>query len=385
MTGSTVADLVDVAQTLASSLHDEAAAADTRSFLDRNTVLRLAEAGLLNLHQPARFGGQERTHEIAPAISDALARASGSLAWFQSTMATHAWLIGCFPVEAQEAVWGADEGALVATAFSSRPGSEVTAVPGGYRVRGEWEFSSGCHHAAWIVVNAIPEGESRPGLALLLPMNETRISGTWNPVGLRGTGSYNITVHEAFVPSRRAVDLLCLRGGPTLGSDAHGSSLYTAPLSSVFPFCVGIVGVSLGKVGVGAVHESILQRPQRREQPAVQSRYAEAEAMMAASTALIERVTEAICGAETLGSPLPSATRVMIKHHLAYAVRMAGDALGVIAPAAGAHGLNADSAFQRSRLDLQAVCSHAGLSWDTAAEQFARFAYGLDPTDPMLR
>ena len=113
------------------------------------------------MFEPARYGGYELDYGPTQiALANALGPADGSVAWVQSVVACHAWLLGMYPRAAQDAVWGADPDTLIASAFSARTGA-AKQVDGGYWLEGEWEFSSGVHACQWIILAAaIP---SQPG------------------------------------------------------------------------------------------------------------------------------------------------------------------------------------------------------------------------------
>jgi alkylation response protein AidB-like acyl-CoA dehydrogenase len=61
------------------------------------------------------------------------------------------WLIGLYPEQAQQDVWGEDPDAWGAGSLNPFAG-EARRVEGGLRVTGRWPYSSGCLHAQWGVV-----------------------------------------------------------------------------------------------------------------------------------------------------------------------------------------------------------------------------------------
>ena len=94
-------------------------------------------------------------------------------------------------------------------------GGQGVPVPGGYRVTGRWPFGSGCHQAAWMLgsFEIVENGEPRRGPGGtpiyqrgVFPRAEAEIvSGSWDVAGLRGTGSFDWKVEDAFLPERRTV------------------------------------------------------------------------------------------------------------------------------------------------------------------------------------
>ncbi|MGC7299646.1 hydroxylase, partial [Mycobacteroides abscessus subsp. massiliense] len=74
-------------------------------------------------------------------------------------------------------------------------------------------FSSGTDHCDWIILGAmLGDADGTPimppkMLHMILPRADYQIvEDSWNVVGLRGTGSKDIIVNDAFVPSYRVMD-----------------------------------------------------------------------------------------------------------------------------------------------------------------------------------
>ena len=94
-------------------------------------------------------------------------------------------------------------------------GGQAVPVEGGYRVSGRWSFGSGCQEAAWMLgsFEILDDGEPRrrpDGGSLywrgVFPRAEAEIvSGSWDVAGLRGTGSFDWTVTDVFLPARRTM------------------------------------------------------------------------------------------------------------------------------------------------------------------------------------
>ncbi|MGH7112385.1 MAG: hypothetical protein ACREFK_18420, partial [Stellaceae bacterium] len=88
-------------------------------------------------------------------------------------------------------------------------------VAGGYRVSGCWQFGSGCQEAAWMLGSFQVLDDGRPRLGPdgrplywrgLFPRAEAEIvAGSWDVAGLRGTGSFDWTVADVFLPARRVM------------------------------------------------------------------------------------------------------------------------------------------------------------------------------------
>lgn len=94
-------------------------------------------------------------------------------------------------------------------------GGQAEPVRGGYRVSGHWTFGSGCRESVWmlgsfqILDNGEPrrDADGRPRYWRgVFPRHEaTVLPGSWDVSGMRGTGSFDWTVRDVFLPERRAV------------------------------------------------------------------------------------------------------------------------------------------------------------------------------------
>jgi len=71
----------------------------------------------------------------------------------------------------------------------------------------------------------------------LLHKNDYRIVDTWHSSGLRGTGSNDVEVDDAFVAEAMTLAVSDLDGGPTPGSAVNPNALYALPVFSLFRMC----------------------------------------------------------------------------------------------------------------------------------------------------
>ena len=107
------------------------------------------------------------------------------------------------------------------------PNGQGTAVDGGYRLTGAWNFGSGTGHAAYIGAGFFPmdDGEMRwvsegiPDMRVaFVPRAEVTFTDGWHVQGLKGTGSYDYNVADVFVPEYRTIPLFTRE--PVRGSSA---------------------------------------------------------------------------------------------------------------------------------------------------------------------
>src|ERR1051326_6058699 len=218
------------AKALIPQLRDRAARTEELRRLPPETERDLHEAGLFRVVQPKRVGGSEFDYVALIDCAELLGKGDASVAWNFANLASHHWMLGMFDKQAQDQVWNKDPNTLIASSFIFSAG-RAHKVEGGYRLRGNWPFSSGVASSEWnmlaSVVSSDDEADGIEYRIFLLPKNDYRILDTWDAAGLRGTGSNDVEIRDAFVAEAMTVAVNDLAGGPTPGSAANTNPLYS--------------------------------------------------------------------------------------------------------------------------------------------------------------
>src|SRR5882724_4591623 len=245
--GQAFAAMVERTEVLLPRLRDRAARTEELRRLPPETERDLHEAGLFRIVQPKRVGGAELDYVALVDCAAILGRADASVAWNLANLASHHWMLGMFHKRAQDLVWDRDANAMIASSFIF-PAGRARKVDGGYRLRGSWPFSSGVASCEWnmlaSVVSSDDEADGIEYRIFLVHSNDYRILDTWNAAGLRGTGSNDVEVRDAFVADALSVAVSDLAGGRTPGSAVNPNALYALPVFSLFPYVLS--GVALG-------------------------------------------------------------------------------------------------------------------------------------------
>ncbi len=241
------AAMVARARALVPRLRDRASRTEELRRLPADTERELHESGLFRIVQPKRVGGSELDYIALIDCGDVIGRADASAAWNFANLASHHWMLAMFDKRAQDLVWDKNVNAMIASSFIF-PAGRARKVDGGYLLRGSWPFSSGVDSCEWnmlaSVVSSDDEADGIEYRIFLLNRRDYRINDTWNAVGLRGTGSNDVEVDDAFVAEPMTVAVSDLAGGPTPGSAVNQNALYTLPVFSLFPYVLS--GVALG-------------------------------------------------------------------------------------------------------------------------------------------
>ena len=378
-------ELVRRAASLVPTLRERAEETEKRRQALPETVEDLKAAQLITVAQPRRYAGLGLDFDVVFDVAAELGRGCGSTAWCYGIWASHNWLLGLFPEKAQDEYWSDGPNTLSSTSFNHARGS-ATSAPGGYRLSGHWDFSSGCDAAQWVLL--IANGPEFP-MMLLLPRREYAIKDTWFVSGLKGTGSKDILVDDVFVPEYRAVPMPRLREGNAPGRTVHDTANQRIPMQSILPFALASPIVGMARGAVEAFEERIRHGASAREgNPLSQVasyhlRLAESSAEVDAAQLIMRRDCREMFD-RARSNELPSIDdRARYRRDHAYVTRLCVRAIDRLFEASGGHALYDSSPMQRFHRDAHAASHHVGLSWDALAEQYGRVRAGLEP-DPRL-
>lgn len=223
----------------------------------------LREAGVIRMLQPAAHGGAEaHPVEWAETVMK-IASLDGSTGWVSGIVGIHPWEMAMADPRVQEEVWGEDQDTWIASPYA--PMGVLRPVDGGYVFNGRWQFSSGTDHCDWIFLGAFLGDENgeviKPprNIHVILPRSDYEIvEDSWDVVGLRGTGSKDIIVKDAFIPSYRVIDNAKLIDGSQPKDAGLTNPLYHLPFSCAFP--LGITAAVIGIAEGALAHHLDYQR-----------------------------------------------------------------------------------------------------------------------------
>jgi 3-hydroxy-9,10-secoandrosta-1,3,5(10)-triene-9,17-dione monooxygenase len=374
-------------------LRERAQETEDRRALAPETVKALAETGFFRLLQPTRFGGHE-AHPLAflTAVRD-IASACGSTGWVASVIGVHNWQLGLFPDRAQQDVWGADPGTRMSSSYA--PTGKITRVDGGYRVDGRWSFSSGCDHATWVLLGGIvpPGDDGTPAdfCTFLLPASDYTIEDVWHTVGLRGTGSNDIVVDGAFVPSHRALSFNDTARCVCPGQEQNPGPLYRIPYASIFTYAITtpIIGMATGayrahvdytRDRVRAAYAGV----KAAEDPHSQVRVAEAAADIDSAWYALQANMRELMDLTTAGAKLPMPLRLRVRRDQVRGTALAIRAVDRLFENSGGRALAIGTPIQRFWRDAHSGRVHAINDPERALSMFGRGEFGLPLNDAMV-
>ena len=383
---SAYAAMIARAEALVPQLLARAASTEELRRLPPETERDLHDAGLFRIVQPTRVGGSEFDYVALVDCADRLGRGDASVAWNFANLASHHWMLAMFDSRAQDMVWNKDADALIASSFIF-PAGRARKVDGGYVLRGSWPFSSGVDSSEWnMLASVVWSEDDADGIEyriFLLNKSDYKIIDTWNATGLRGTGSNDVAVTDAFVPEAMTLAVSDLAGGPTPGSAVNPNPLYALPVFSLFPYVLS--GVALGNaqaclddyVDLARHRASTYNRAKLSDLQSTQIKIAEASSKIDAARLIMRSTCIAAMAAARRGHVPDTAAKTKMRRDGAFSVNLCTEAVSLLFAASGARGLATSGALQRQFRDAHAINSHIAFNFDAAGTNYGRVALGL--------
>ncbi|MFF5860131.1 acyl-CoA dehydrogenase family protein [Streptomyces sp. NPDC012751] len=345
-------DLQAAAREAAAVVARHADRADRERALPAEAAEAVVGAGFARHFVPERWGGTAGGATALLHAVAAVAEGCTSAAWCGAVLAGAARMGAYLPEEGQGELWakGADTvvvGALV-------PRGSATPVPGGWRVTGSWPYTSAVGFSDWALACAlVSAGGERVPWFFALPREDYRVSDTWHPVGMRGTGSNTLVADDVFVPAHRGFARDDMLGGRSVGSAAR---CHTAPLRL-------LSGLLFGAPALGAARAALRAwcghagggDPARAAVPARATIATDAAALLMERAA---RVADA-----PAASPLEL---VRNPADCAWAVEQLVEVVERLLRTAGSAAQQAGQPLQRIWRDLHGLAGHVALRFDPA-------------------
>jgi len=369
--------ILDRARALIPRLTERAPVAAAARRLPQETIAEYREAGILRILQPRRFGGLQGRFSLFSRIVEEVTFGCACSAWVYAVLAEHQWIIAQYPEQAQIDVWGENPEAVASSSLAPRAAAKP--VPGGWRLSGRYTFSSGCDFAQWVIIGAFlgQAGDPRSVAYLLVPLSEVEIVDDWQVLGLLGTGSKSLVLHDVFVPEHRCVMVSDLFAGTPPGALVHPEyPVLRAPRGFLVSYSLPPVAIALGRRALDIACRSLAGRVSRGvtrlgESEVVQMAIGEAAAAIDVATLLLHTGREASTAAVSSGRRITAAEALRARRDMTFAQHQVGWALERLCELTGARWVYDADPLQEIRRDVMTMLTH-----HAASRQAAMVPYG---------
>jgi alkylation response protein AidB-like acyl-CoA dehydrogenase len=376
--------LLGRARALIPSLAERAPAAAAARQLPARTITEYREAGISRILQPKCFGGMQGRFSLFSRIVEELTYGCASSAWVYAVLAEHQWIIAQYPEEAQIDVWGDDPEAVASSSLAPRAAAKR--VAGGWRLSGRYSFSSGCDYAQWAILGAFlgEMGDPRHIAYLLAPLAEVEIVDDWQVLGLAGTGSKSLALHDVFVPEHRCVMVSDLFAGTPPGALVHPEyPVLRAPRGFLVSYSLPPVAIALGRRALDIACAALAGRVSRgvtkvAESEVVQMAIGEAAAAIDAATLLLHTGRESSTAAVSSGRKITEAEALRARRDMVYAQHQVGWAIDRLCEVDGARWVYDSDELGAIRRDVMTILTHHAASRQAAMAPYGRMLLARD-------
>ncbi len=380
--------LIEAARGIAPIVRKHSEEAERERRLSQPVLDALRETGLLRMTTPRSLGGLETDPVTRVLVIEEIGRHDSAAAWTLENPLDWAFVCCRLPDEGAEEIYGGGADILIAGQYG-RP-LEATSTNGGYRISGRAPFVSNCYDADWILsMVVVDEDESagdEPEMRMVyFPSDQCEIIDTWDVMGMRGTGSNDISVADVYVPRSRTFPFV-----PDFEPGSHyRGPLYRLPLAGVA--ATGIPTPMLGVARRALDEVTELARTKTpvgssgrlKERASAQVQLGRAEAILRSGRLLLlDTLSEAwrrCIDGETHSLEQKADLLLAMAHAMSSAVQ----AVDLACSIAGTTAFRATSPLERCFRDVQTMRHHV---W--ASEQrygtFGQVRLGVPPDFPVV-
>jgi alkylation response protein AidB-like acyl-CoA dehydrogenase len=273
------------------------------------------------------------------------------------------------------------------------PPGRAIPVDGGYRVSGRWPFVSGCHNASWFVGPAlITDGDlprdSDDGdpvqIIAVYRAAEAEIVDTWHTLGMRGTGSHDVTAKDVFVPTRRTAILAPLtRPAKGFEGPLYRLTIWTAVAALAAP-ALGIARAAIDAlIGLSGMKTPNYTKTTLRERPVAQFQAGQAEALLGAARAYLHGSLLDAWESAVQQQAISLEQKIKIQLASSFAMQAAAQAVDLVHTAAGTSAIRLEQPFEKHFRDVHVLTQHAFASANRY-ESVGKLLFGLGTDWPFF-
>jgi alkylation response protein AidB-like acyl-CoA dehydrogenase len=372
------------------------AEAEREQRLPKALVEQLHAAGFYSLLIPRELGGQQADPLTFLRVVEVLAEAAGSVGWNVCNNSIVQLVTLGLPDEGVHEVFANGPDTIIA-GTAVQGGGRAVPVDGGYRVTGRWRFGSGCQESSWMlgsfqILDGDQQRRSPDGASAywrgVFPRAETHvIDGSWDVTGMRGTGSFDWTVEDVFLPERRTM----VHAGVPLDNQWSrwpGISYALPTQAWVGPHHSSVI-TGIARAGIDALIDLAGGKTPRGrtgllcENPQVQDAVGRADAILNAGRELRSATIREAWNTVAAGEETTLQQRARCRLAAAYAADSAREAMDLVFRHGGSTSYARASRLAECWQDLQVV----GQAVAVAPEWYpigGRVLLGMDP-GPRLR
>jgi len=355
--------LIDAAREIAPIIQKHNEEAERERRLSRPVLNALRETGLLRMSTPRSLGGLETDPITRALVVEEISRHDSAAGWTLENPLDWAFFCARLPDEGAEEIYSRGADIVIAAQFG-RP-LKATSTDGGYRISGRAPFVSNCYDADWISSTALVDvdqhSEGEPEMVMVyFPREKCEIIDTWDVMGMRGTGSHDISVTDVYVPKSRTFRMV-----PEFEPGSHYQGpLYRLPVVGAAATGIPTPMLGVARSAIDEVTELALTKTPvassglLKERSLAQVQLGKAEAVLRSGRSLLlDTVSEAWQRCVD-GGTHSLKQRADLLLAMAHAMSSAVQAVELACGIAGTTAFRASSPLERYFRDVQTMKHH---------------------------
>jgi alkylation response protein AidB-like acyl-CoA dehydrogenase len=358
-------DLLSVAQSLRPIVEAEADATDRGLSISAPVVEALAGSGLNHLQVPKELGGLEADVDTTLDVLEEVAHQDGSIGWVFMANANATAMCSMFdPAVARRMLEGRPD-VVCAGQFVSR--GKARRADGGFEVEGRFQFGSGTARATWIGGGALirdADGNIERNedgvpkvLAFVVPSDDVELTGNWDVMGLRGTGSFDYTIPPQFVEEGRTFWLF--DGEPRCGGGVYRLGVVGFAGIGHAGWALGVARRALDEVGAILLSgRSRIGGGEMRAEQVVQRSFSEHTLALRSVRLLVHDTIGSIVERLDAGHPMTKAMQDELVSAVTHETNVCMEVVRWAYMTSGSSGLRNPSILQRCFRDMSVGAQH---------------------------
>ena len=380
---------VDKIEKIAPIIREHADRAEREAQMTREVADAFHDAGLFRIFLPRSMNGGELTIPDSLRLIEQVARIDASAGW-NFAICSGGPIFGHFV--SRPAFEKLFSGSREVGAGSLNPmTSQATRVEGGWRFSGKATNASGSGHATHLMAAALILRDGAPqfvdGVPMLragfFPVQHAKILNTWSTTGMRATGSNDCVFENVFIPDEFTFDWLNAQPTWQRGPFANipltlqiGGNLASVVIGTARHALDSLKEIAQAKVPVATMATL-------RERPLAQIQLAQAEGLVNAARAYFYQCNDEVWRKGEAGETFSIKDRADLRLGVVTAVKLALQAIDLVADAAGLSSAQTSCPIERCWRDAHTASQHVLMN-TARFEVVGRVLFGLDPRSPVI-
>ncbi len=374
---------------LAPIICEHADRAEREAQMPREVADAFHEAGMFRVLLPPKLKGGEITIPDFLRLIEEVARIDASAGWNLAICAGGPTFGRYISREAFEKIYSDPRGI---TCGSLNPmTSQAIPVEGGFRFSGTATNASGSAQATYLMAAALVLRDGAPqfvdGIPTLragfFPIKHAKILNTWSTAGMRGTGSNDCVFENVFVPNEFTFDWL------NATTTWQRGALATIPLQLQMAGELPAVVLGTARHALDTLNEiarakvPVATQALLRERSIAQVQFAQAEGLLRAARAYFYQVNDEVWRKGEAGESFSLEDRAHVRLGVVTAVKLALQAVDLVADAAGMSSARTSCPIERCWRDVHTASQHVLMN-TARFEVIGRVLFGLPPGSPVI-